>query len=90
MADDADDVLIDVGTPLGSRVRVTRERWELIATVKHPVMAGREVGVKSALENPDEARQSRIDRHVLLFYKVEGPSVGCAPSSSAPTITASW
>ena len=42
-------------------------------TVKHPVMAGREDGVRQALESPDEARQSRSDPDVLLFYKAERP-----------------
>ena len=65
------DVLFEALTPLGFRVRVTRERWEMIATVKHPVMSGREASVKLALENPDEARQSRTDPEVLLFYKAE-------------------
>jgi hypothetical protein len=65
------DVLFEVLTPLGFRVRVTRERWEMIATVKHPAMSGREASVKIALENPDEGRQSRTDPEVLLFYKAE-------------------
>jgi hypothetical protein len=43
----------------------------LIATVKHPVMAGRESSVRLALESPDEIRQSRVDPEVLLFYKAE-------------------
>ena len=43
----------------------------MIATVKHPVMAGREGSVTLALESPDEARQSRTE--VLLFYKAEAP-----------------
>lgn len=42
-------------------VRVTLERWEMVTTVKHPVMAGRDERVKLALESPDEARQSRAD-----------------------------
>jgi hypothetical protein len=61
-----------VVTPLGFRVRVTRERWELIVTIKHPVMAGREAHIRSALASPDEVRQSRTDSQVLLFYKAEG------------------
>jgi hypothetical protein len=65
------DVLFEACTPLGFSVRVTRARWELIATIKHPVMAGRESSVKVALESPDEVRQSRIDPKVLLFYKAE-------------------
>ena len=45
----------------------------MIATVKHPVMAGRDGSVKLALESPDEARQSRTDPAVLLFFKAETP-----------------
>jgi hypothetical protein len=66
-----DNPLFDVLTPLDFRVRVTRERWELITTAKHPVMAGREGLVRTALEAPDEVRHSRIDPRVLLFYKAE-------------------
>jgi hypothetical protein len=64
-----DDVLFEGLTPFGFRVRVTRERWEMISTVKHPVMAGREGTVKLALESPDETRQSRSDQEVLLFIQ---------------------
>jgi hypothetical protein len=69
----AADVLFEVFTPLGFRVRVTRNRWDLIVRVKHPVMVGRESAVRQALEAPDEARQSRSDPEVLLFYKAERP-----------------
>ena len=65
------DVLFEVRTPLGFPVRVTRARWELITTAKHPVMAGRQLSVWLALERPDEVRQSRTDPGVLLFYKAE-------------------
>ncbi|MBI2757538.1 MAG: DUF4258 domain-containing protein [Chloroflexi bacterium] len=68
---DNKDVLFEVMTPLGFRVRVTHGYWDLIVSVKHPVMAGREDDVRSALENPDEIRQSKSDEDVYLFYKVE-------------------
>jgi hypothetical protein len=68
---DANDLLFEAQTPLGFNVRVTSDRWKLIITAKHPVMAGREGLVKTALEAPDEVRQSRIDQQVLLFYKAE-------------------
>ena len=68
------DLLFDVLTPLGLRVRVTRERWQIITTAKHPVMAGREAVVKATLENPEQIRQSRSDPQVLLFYHAEGSS----------------
>ena len=64
-------ILFEARTPLGFVIRITRARWELIVTVKHPVMAGRESSVKTALENPDEVRKSRTDSQVLLFYKAE-------------------
>lgn len=67
------DVLFEIVTPLDFQASVTRERWEMIVTIKHPVMAGREHSVKLALENPDQARRSRTDPEVLLFYKAEGP-----------------
>ena len=68
---DKKGVLFEVMTPLGFRVRVTRGYWDLILSVKHPVMAGREDDVRSALENPDEIRQSKSDEDDYLFYKAE-------------------
>ena len=66
-----DETLFEARTPLDFRVRLPRARWELIVTVKHPVMAGRESDVHQTLELPDEVRQSRIDAAVLLFYRAE-------------------
>ncbi len=66
-----EDLLFEVPTPLGFRVRSTRLYWEMIICIKHPVMAGRELEVKTTLENPDEIRQSRIDSDVYLFYRSE-------------------
>ena len=71
VAEGPDDLLLDALAPLRFRVRVTRRRWELITTAKHPIMAGRESLVRAALEAPDEVRQSRIDPQVLLFYTAE-------------------
>jgi hypothetical protein len=68
------DLLFEMLTPLGFRVRVTRERWKLITTAKHPVMAGREDVVKATLESPEQIRQSGSDSEVLLFYRAERSS----------------
>jgi hypothetical protein len=46
------DYLFEVPTPIGFRVHVSRSYWELIVTVKHPVMARRELEVKDALQDP--------------------------------------
>lgn len=63
------DLLFEVQTPLGFRIRIASARWNLITSVKHPAMLGRELEVKDALEVPDEVRQSRSNETVLLFYK---------------------
>ena len=65
------DLFFDVLTPLGFRVRVTRAYWEMIITVKHPAMAGRENDVQVTLRNPDEVRQSKSAPGVYLFYRPE-------------------
>lgn len=65
------ELLFEALTPLGFWVHVTRSRWTLIITVKHPVMAGREADVQEVLENPSEVRLSRSDPAVYLFYKAE-------------------
>ncbi|MBU0491302.1 MAG: DUF4258 domain-containing protein [Chloroflexi bacterium] len=62
-----------VWTPLGFCVRVTRSYWELITTIKHPIMAGRELVVQTALQYPEQVRQSRSDPTVYLFYQLERP-----------------
>jgi len=65
------EILFEVLTPLDFRVRVTLAYWELIVTVKHPAMTGRENDVKEALQHPSEIRQSKSAPAVYLFYKPE-------------------
>jgi hypothetical protein len=66
-----DDLLFQVLTPIGFQVRVTRTYWELIISIKHPVMAGKEIDVQETLRNPDEIRLSQSDPTVYLFYKTQ-------------------
>ncbi len=66
-----DTILFTASTPLGFQVRVTQVYWEIIVTVKHPAMEGREQDVKKTLEDPDEIRQSKSDENVYLFYRTE-------------------
>jgi len=68
---DDNDFLLEVLTPLGFQVHVTRAYWEIITTIKHPVMIGKEKFVQEVLANPDEIRLSKRDSSVYLFYKVE-------------------
>lgn len=63
-------------TPLGFRVRVTHAYWELIVTIKHPLMAGREEAVKKTLGQPDEIRQSNQIKMFIYFTKQNAKSAG--------------
>jgi hypothetical protein len=69
----SDDILFTVQTPLGFSVRIPRRSWELIVTIKHPVMAGREADVRGTLQSPAQVRRSRSDPAVYLFYRPERP-----------------
>lgn len=73
MAEDipTSELLFEVLTPLGFRVRVTRAYWELIIRVKHPVMTGCEADVQETLRSPSEIRLSKSDPNVYLFYRPE-------------------
>jgi hypothetical protein len=63
------NILFKVRAPLGFTVRVTREYWTIITTIKHPVMAGCEAEVQAVLESPEEIRRSKSDATVYLFYR---------------------
>lgn len=65
------EIFFEVETPLDFKVRVTHRYWELIVTIKHPIMKGREQIVKETLSEPDEVRISRSESSVYLFYKAE-------------------
>ena len=69
----ADEILFEADTPLGFRVRVTQPEWDLIATIKHPVLLGREYDVQKVLQDPDEIRRSVRNPIVYLFYRMERP-----------------
>jgi hypothetical protein len=68
-----DDIIFEVSTPLGFSVHVTRNYWELIVAIKHPVMRGYATDVQGVLRTPDEIRRSRSDPAVFLFYRLERP-----------------
>ena len=65
------DFLFEVMTPLGFYVHLTHAYWQIITTIKHPVMVGKEDDVKKTLEEPDQIRVSKRDTDVYLFYRAE-------------------
>jgi hypothetical protein len=68
-----DDILFQVVTPLGFRVRTSQQYWNFLVTEKHETLRGREDAVAEALGDPSEVRRSRSDPNVFLFYRVERP-----------------
>lgn len=69
--------MINVLTPLGFQVRCSKEWWEYISTVKHPVLANRVDDVIATLAHPFEVRRSTKDPEVFLFYRVAFPRFIC-------------
>lgn len=63
------EIYLEVLTPLGIKIRVTREYWEYVVNVKHPIMKNREELVKEILSNPEEIYKSKVDQNVYLYYK---------------------
>jgi hypothetical protein len=51
------DLIFEVLTPLGFRVRTTRSHWGKIVTHKHPVMAGHEDLVEEVILMKDKNGQ---------------------------------
>jgi hypothetical protein len=63
------EIFFEAITPLGVRVRTTKEYWEYIVNVKHRLMKGKENMVKEILMDPNEIYRSQIDQNVFLYYK---------------------
>jgi len=64
----SEDVYFEVETPLGVKIRTTKDYWKKITTIKHPIIAKYENQVKQSLKNPTEIRRSKQDPKVYLYY----------------------
>ena len=71
------DVYFEVETPLGVKIRTTKDYWKKIVTIKHPIIAKYEEKVKESLKNPTEIRRSKQDPSVHLYYKDLGNIYVC-------------
>jgi hypothetical protein len=60
--------ILDVTTPLGYRVVLTRNRWREIVRFKHPAAARHEDKIHKCLGEPDIIRASAKDPNVHLYY----------------------
>ena len=68
-----EDILFEVETPLGFRVRTTNNYWNTLVTEKHESLRGRERDIAETLSDPIEVRRSRSDPDAYLFYRIEHP-----------------
>jgi hypothetical protein len=64
-----EDILFEVNTPIGVRIRTTKDYWRLITETKHRNMQGKLREITDAIESPDQIIASIKDPTVLLFYK---------------------
>lgn len=71
------DVYFEVETPLGVKIRTTKDYWKKIITIKHPIIAKYEKRVKESLTEPTEIRKSKQDPRVNLYYKNIGDIYVC-------------
>ena len=62
------NLLFEVSTPIGFKIRTTESYWKLIES-KHPEVTGKILLAKSTLKMPDVIRRSKADKSVYLFYK---------------------
>jgi len=62
-------IYFEITTPLGIKIRTTKQYWDYLINIKHRVMKGKEKIVKETLSNPDEIRKSKTDEDVFLYYK---------------------
>lgn len=65
-------ILFDVDTPIGFRVQTTVNYWNLITTIKHPIMKSKLEDVKQTLITPNVIHLSKNDPQVYLFYRTDG------------------
>ena len=73
----ADRVIFTVTSPLGYRVKLTRNRWRQIVRFKHPALAGRESLIRTCLVDPKVIRQSAKDPNVHLYYAASNRTFLC-------------
>jgi hypothetical protein len=64
-----DNIYFKVKTPLNKEIRITKEYWDFVKTVKHPNMVGKEKEIIKTLKDPEFIRKSKKDGRVYLYYK---------------------
>ncbi len=61
--------LFRVKSKQGFFTSITSRYWELIITVKHPSVKGKELAVQETLESPELIKESSSDSKVYLYYR---------------------
>ena len=83
-----DAILFTASTPLGFQVRVTQAYWEIIVTVKHPVMEGREEDVKKHWKTLTKSVRASQMKVCICFTGQNVKCDGFAPSRNEQAMKA--
>jgi hypothetical protein len=62
------ELLFEVTSKLDKRIRLSKDRWNRITSVKHTTVRGLEHYAKESLTNPFEIKKSKSDPFVYLYY----------------------
>ncbi len=62
---------LSIPSKLGRTIRTSKEYWEKIVTLKHPVMKGKEDLVVKTVEDPLLVKRSERDSSVYLYYRFD-------------------
>ena len=72
------NILFKARTPLGFTVRVTRDYWTVITTIKHPVMAGCEDQVRRRWKPRKKFGVAKVTQPCIFSIAADATGVGSA------------
>ncbi len=76
-------LVLDVVTPLGHRVVLTRDRWRQIVRFKHPAIDGHQTLLKMCLSDPVLIRESSQNEELHLYYRQTDKRYVCVVTAPA-------
>lgn len=86
MENSSDQLVLDVETPLGFRVRVTHAYWEFLVSFKHPAMAGRHATWSEPWRLP--TKFAAAARMAACYYSTRRSECGAGFAPCAAGLTA--
>lgn len=72
------NIYFEEDSPLGVKIRTTKDYWQFIVREKHPSVAKHVAKIREAISNPHEIRRSAKRPNVFLHYRKIGKLYACA------------